>query len=276
MKTVIKLLILVLLVSFVDDSNAQFKIKAKDKFNEAQTSANNVSSDAMLYAITSLAALDTTGKDYTWLYYYYSNSLDTGIIVVTTFLGAAPGTLGATLPGSVVRLLINNFVDSDVALNTAENAGGRTFRQNHPDYSIFATVFKIPGFPDTTRPYWTVIYSDTSDTEIFFIDGITGQIVPIGISNISTEVPDDYCLYQNYPNPFNPSTKIKFDIPKSSYVKLTVFDMLGREVEVLVYGKVQPGSFEYHWSAAKYTSGVYFYRLQADGFIQVRKMLLIK
>jgi len=276
MKTVIKILIFVLIFSFVDDSNAQVRIKAKEKLKEAQTSANNVSPDAMLYAITSIATLDTAGKDLSGFYFYYSSSLDTGISVATFFIVVGPGIIGPTLPGSVVRLLTSNFVDSDVALNTAENAGGRTFRQNHPDYTIFATVFKIPGFPDTTRPYWTVIYSDTSDTEIYFIDGITGQIVPIGISNISTEIPDDYCLYQNYPNPFNPSTKIKFDIPKSSYVKLTVFDMLGREVEVLINEKVQPGSYEYYWDAYKYTSGVYFYRLQSDGFVQVRKMLLIK
>jgi hypothetical protein len=196
--------------------------------------------------------------------------------VTTTFFGALPGVVGITLPGSIVRLLTDNFVDSDVALLAAENAGGRVFRQTHPNYNIFATVFKVPGFPDTTRPYWTIIYRDSSATQMFIIDGITGQIVPIGITNISTEVPDDYCLYQNYPNPFNPSTKIKFDVPKSSFVKLTVFDMLGREVEVLVNEKIQPGSYEYYWNASKYTSGVYFYRLQTDDFVQVRKMLLIK
>lgn len=279
MKTVIKILVLVLLFSIVNDSYAQFKIKAKDKFNEAQASANAVSPDAMLYALTSTpltGTLDTTGKDLSWLYYYHSNILDTGIIVTTTFFGALQGVVGITLPGSLVRLLTNNFVDSDVALLAAENAGGRTFRQTHPNYKIFTTVFKVPGFPDTTRPYWTVIYSDSSDNEIFIIDGITGQIVPIGISNISNEVPDDYCLYQNYPNPFNPSTKIKFDIPRASQVRLAVFDMLGREVEVLVNEKIQTGIYEYYWDATKYTSGVYFYRLQTGDFVQVRKMLLIK
>lgn len=276
MKTTIKILVVVLFVSFVHDTNAQFKIKAKDKFTQAQTSANNVSPDAMLYAIISTAALDTTGKDLSWIYNYYSANLDTGIIVATLFSGALPGTLGPTLPGSLVRLLTNNFVDSDVALLAAENAGGRTFRQAHPNYNIFATIFKVPGMPDTTRPYWTVIYSDSSANRIFVIDGITGQIVPIGITNITTEVPDKFVLYQNYPNPFNPSTNIRFDIPKSSHVKLTVYDMVGREAVVLVNSELKPGSYEYQWDGSDLTSGVYFYRLQTEGFVQVRKMILIK
>ena len=276
MKTVIKILVIVLFVSYVHDTNAQFKIKAKDKFSEAQASANNVSSDAMLYAITSSLSLDTTGKDLSWLYYYYSANLDTGIIVITSFIGALPGTFGPTLPGSLVRLLTNNFVDSDVVLLAAENAGGRVFRQTHPNYSIFATVFKVPILPDTTRPYWTVIYSDSTDNVIFIIDGITGQIVPIGISNITTKVPDKYVLYQNYPNPFNPSTKIRFDIPKSSLVKLSVYDMIGREVAVLVNSEIKPGSYEYQWDGANVASGVYFYKLQTEGFVQVKKMILIK
>ena len=276
MKTVINILVIVLFISLVNDTNAQFKIKAKDKFTQAQTSANNVSSDAMLYAIISSTALDTTGKDITWIYNYYSANLDTGIIVITSFIGALPGILGPTLPGSLVRLLTNNFVDSDIALLAAENASGRLFRQNHPNYNILATIFKVPGMPDTTRPYWTVLYSDSSANKIFVIDGITGQIVPIGITNISTEVPDKFVLYQNYPNPFNPSTKIRFDIPKSSLVKLIVYDMIGREVAVLVNSEIKPGSYEYLWDGTNLTSGVYFYRLQAEGFVQVKKMILLK
>ncbi|MBL7128965.1 MAG: T9SS type A sorting domain-containing protein [Ignavibacteria bacterium] len=276
MKTVIKILVIVLFVSLINDVNAQFKIKAKDKFTQAQTSANNVSPDAMLYAIISTAALDTTGKDLSWIYNYYSANLDTGIIVITSFIGALPGTIGPTLPGSLVRLLTNNFVDSDVALTTAENAGGRLFRQAHPNYNIFATIFKVPGLPDTTRPYWTVLYSDSTDNEIFIIDGITGQIVPIGITNISSEVPDKYVLYQNYPNPFNPSTSIRFDISKMSNVKITVYDVLGRELTGLIEKDLNAGSYVVNWNAANYPSGVYFYKLETEDFFDVKRMVLIK
>jgi len=85
---------------------------------------------------------------------------------------------------------------------------------------------------------------------------------------------------QNYPNPFNPSTNINFAIPKSSYVKLTIFDILGREVATIVNEKLNAGTYNTNWSAeggaSKYSSGVYFYKLEAVDFIETKKMILIK
>ena len=83
-------------------------------------------------------------------------------------------------------------------------------------------------------------------------------------------------MYQNYPNPFNPSTKIKFDLPVSSAVKIVVFDVLGREVSTLVKGNMQPGSYEIDFNASDYPTGIYFYRIEANGFSSVKKMALIK
>jgi uncharacterized delta-60 repeat protein len=97
-----------------------------------------------------------------------------------------------------------------------------------------------------------------------------------GIQNISSEIPDNFSLSQNYPNPFNPSTKIKFDIPKSSFVKLAVYDMLGKKVSSLVYNELKAGTYEYTFDAAEYNSGVYFYKLETDGFVETKKMLYIK
>ncbi len=85
-----------------------------------------------------------------------------------------------------------------------------------------------------------------------------------------------YKLFQNYPNPFNPSTNIKYDLPKNSFVKLIVYDLLGREVATLVNEKLAPGSYSIDWNASQYPSGVYFYRLTADGFSETKKMVLIK
>ncbi|MCX7833363.1 MAG: T9SS type A sorting domain-containing protein, partial [Ignavibacteria bacterium] len=98
----------------------------------------------------------------------------------------------------------------------------------------------------------------------------------IGIKNISTEIPSRFELYQNYPNPFNPTTKIKFDLPKSDFITLKIYDALGREVETLVNKTLPSGSYEVEWNASKYSSGVYFYRLQADEFMDTKRMLLIK
>ena len=89
-------------------------------------------------------------------------------------------------------------------------------------------------------------------------------------------MPVDYYLYSNYPNPFNPSTKIKIDIPKASYVKLIVYDVLGREIKTLVNEKMNAGRYEVNWDGSNYPSGVYFYRMLAGDFIAIKKMVLLK
>jgi len=105
----------------------------------------------------------------------------------------------------------------------------------------------------------------------------------VGINSIKGKIPTDFYLYTNYPNPFNPSTKIKFDIPKSSYVKLIVYDVLGRELKTLINEKLNAGRYETHWDGSSYPSGVYFYRiaihsdkLMTGDFVDVKKMLLVK
>jgi Secretion system C-terminal sorting domain len=89
-------------------------------------------------------------------------------------------------------------------------------------------------------------------------------------------IPKVFSLYQNYPNPFNPATVIKFDIPKASYTKLTVYDVLGREVIRLVDKKMEAGSYEVTWDASSYASGTYIYKFEAGDYISVRKMIFVK
>lgn len=96
------------------------------------------------------------------------------------------------------------------------------------------------------------------------------------VHNISTQVPDAYKVYQNYPNPFNPTTTIKFDILKSSYVKLQVFDQTGRMVEELVDESLKPGSYSVNWDAKSRPSGIYYYRISTPEFTKTMKMSLVK
>jgi hypothetical protein len=97
-----------------------------------------------------------------------------------------------------------------------------------------------------------------------------------GIQRIGTEVPDKFLLYQNYPNPFNPVTNINFQIPNPAFVKLEVVDLLGREIETLIYEHLNPGVYKTEWNALNYSSGVYFYRMRAGDFADVKKMIVIK
>ncbi|MFQ3596745.1 MAG: T9SS type A sorting domain-containing protein [Chloroherpetonaceae bacterium] len=85
-----------------------------------------------------------------------------------------------------------------------------------------------------------------------------------------------FALAQNYPNPFNPSTRIAYQIPKTSEVQLKVYDVLGREVETLVSGVQQAGRYEVVFNASRLASGIYFYRLQAGGVSQTMRMVMVK
>jgi hypothetical protein len=83
-------------------------------------------------------------------------------------------------------------------------------------------------------------------------------------------------LIQNYPNPFNPVTNIKYQIGENSFVTLKIFDVLGREVAVLVNENLKAGQYQVDWNAGDYPSGVYFYRLSAGNYTEMRRMILIK
>ena len=103
----------------------------------------------------------------------------------------------------------------------------------------------------------------------------------IGIRKLETNIPDEYHLLQNYPNPFNPLTTIRFDISKATHTKIIVYDILGKEVATLVNEKLKAGEYEVDWpapsgSASDYPSGVYFYKLITDDFVDVKKMVLIR
>jgi hypothetical protein len=89
-------------------------------------------------------------------------------------------------------------------------------------------------------------------------------------------VPKEFALCQNHPNPFNPSTTIEYALPRGSYVVLKVFDMLGREVATAVDEREEAGYKSVHFDAGGLSSGVYFYRLQAGGFVQTKRLLLIR
>ncbi len=85
-----------------------------------------------------------------------------------------------------------------------------------------------------------------------------------------------YELAQNFPNPFNPNTSIKFTLPETGNVKLTVYNMLGQEIATLVNGVKEAGTHIINFNAEEFNSGIYIYRIESNGFNEVRKMTLIK
>ena len=109
-----------------------------------------------------------------------------------------------------------------------------------------------------------------------YMNGFNTTGVYTAISNGVATNPTEYALLQNYPNPFNPVTVINYQLPKTGNVKLSVYDALGQEVNILVNESQFAGNHQIEWNASAKPSGIYFYRLEAGSFVSVRKMILIK
>jgi hypothetical protein len=108
---------------------------------------------------------------------------------------------------------------------------------------------------------------------------ISLRVTPfVGVQEAQRPLPKAFALRQNYPNPFNPETNIAFDLPRSSFVSLKVFNIIGQEVATIVTGQLPAGTYSYRVGGEKFglTSGVYFYRLAAGDFVQTRKMILLR
>ena len=99
---------------------------------------------------------------------------------------------------------------------------------------------------------------------------------PLGVQPPTTGIPAQFVLAQNYPNPFNPSTTIQFGVPRQSHVTLTVYNLLGQEVAVLVNSDMTAGYHNVQFSGTRLSSGVYFYRIQAGSFVQTKKLVLLR
>jgi hypothetical protein len=104
-----------------------------------------------------------------------------------------------------------------------------------------------------------------------------GSDVVASVGPVRGVLPGQFNLDQNYPNPFNPATVIGFQLSKSSQVSLIVYNILGERVATLVEGVKAPGAYQVRFDASRFSSGVYFYRLTADGaLLETRKMMLLK
>ncbi len=121
-----------------------------------------------------------------------------------------------------------------------------------------------------TRSIRSVSRSGGSSGETIDFESVTVALLS------GKSLPEAFALRQNYPNPFNPITQVAFDLPKASHVKLTVYNVLGQEVDVLMDQRMEAGSHVAEWDAESFSTGVYFYRIAADNFSQTKKMLLLK
>lgn len=132
-------------------------------------------------------------------------------------------------------------------------------------YSFIDFVTKTHGWAHSTVQGGVHTTIGGDDTTIY-----------VGINQVNSEVPTEFKLHQNYPNPFNPTTSIKFKVRSLNLVRLSVYDISGKGVVVLVNEELQAGEYEYRFDGAGLSSGVYFYRLTAGEYVEAKRMMLIK
>lgn len=178
-----------------------------------------------------------------------------------------------------------NATTDGVVLNwtTASELNNHGFEvERSSDGNDFFTIAFIKGAGTTTEGR---NYSYTDDVnykggETFFyrlkqVD-LDGRIQYSSIVEVEFDVPKDFVLHQNYPNPFNPSTVIKYAVPKTSLVKINVYDLTGQEVASLVNEVKEAGTYELKFDARSLASGVYLYKMTADNFSSVKKLNVLK
>jgi len=135
---------------------------------------------------------------------------------------------------------------------------------------------------DTFNSRYFEVYTPDLDFEPFHTafqrmhDFFAGTVTSVSVAESDATMPENFVLQQNFPNPFNPSTTIRFTLDEKQQVQLTVFDLRGRQVAVLLDAETQPGEHTVVFDASGLASGIYFYRLQTEQFNQVRKALLMK
>jgi hypothetical protein len=236
-------------------------------------------------------------------------SSDLGAPWILAFSEGGQTTFNITHIGSTV------FASSKNGVYMSTNAGNNWIIKNNnlPTDFLSADITSINGNlyvcyrglgvykSSNSGDNWTLLNDNLSNTDAYCITAnndyvYTGTFVNLSschesgvfrisdltaIRSFNNEIPKSYILFQNYPNPFNPTTKIKFEIPsnvksETSNVKITIYDILGREVATLVNEDLKTGSYEVKWNASNFSSGIYNYKLVAGDFISVKKMVLIK
>jgi len=174
----------------------------------------------------------------------------------------------------------NNIVEAYLALSTD---GGLSFTNTplsdvpsptiQPNSDIrFGDYIGIDYYGGKIVPVWTDERTGGFNMECYtaVVDGT------VGVSHINNLVPDEFLLSQNYPNPFNPETKIAYSIPVKGHVSLKIYNSIGKEVASLVNRSQNSGNYEVRFDGASLNSGVYFYKIQVNDFVQTKKMILLK
>jgi photosystem II stability/assembly factor-like uncharacterized protein len=174
--------------------------------------------------------------------------------------------------GSEMYVGLGNSTNTNIGIYRSTNYGITWQEFNNGamlnTYTVRALEFRVSAFTVYAGAAHPTLTSGQGVFEYTFI------LNPV--NDPASEIPKHFHLYQNYPNPFNPVTKFEFTIPKSTFVKLSVFDITGKLVSEILNTQLNAGNYKIDFNAAHLSSGTYFYTLEADGFRDTKKMMIVK
>ena len=248
-------------------------------------------------AVSGLNVYKTTNGGTNWQAGILTGRSSVGVDMVNTLTGYIAGSEGNSISsvnrttdgGNSWQLIIDNFQSP---LNgicfTSENTGfiyggiSSSIPSLSTSYIGKTTNGGLNWYTQSSGSNWPVTDISFSNTNIGL--AIAFDVVSytnngggsIGIIQTSSNIPNAFSISQNYPNPFNPVTNIEFEISKTSDVNLTIYDVNGKELEVLVSSKLNAGTYKASWDASKYSSGIYLYTIKSENFQETKKMILIK
>ncbi|MDD5360986.1 MAG: T9SS type A sorting domain-containing protein [Ignavibacteria bacterium] len=212
--------------------------------------------------------------------YIYRNWSDAGDTIHTVNVNSNV-TVTANY-GIAFKLLLNSSIGNTFGGNLFyDSAVTFQFGTTGKIVSYNGLIYRFRGWTGSGNGSYTSADSTGNDTTVSIaihnvISETTRWQQIVGINNISSEIPDAFKLYQNYPNPFNPVTNINFDVAQAGKVRIAVYDILGKEIDVLANDILQAGRYRAVFSADKLASGIYFYRLEVTGFTDIKRMIVLK
>jgi hypothetical protein len=262
-------------------------------FSQSRTCAKQMLASADSLALTyaansqfvgvSASDVDTTGKAAAWTYTYASfDNAQPRYSQVYYFL-AQNGHVAfdhqvALAPG--ISVMTDRWMDSDSAFQIAQGLGGSKITTTYPSCTIAGSVGQPLAPPFAAE--WQINYECSGTVRWVRINATTGEYLNSGNFLTSVEnlhppsIPSKPELFRSFPNPFNPTCTITFALPNNAITSVTIIDISGRQVASLASGYLHAGIHSRRWNASGVASGIYFCRLQAEGFVQTKKLIVLK
>ena len=280
--------------------NGPYLVNEGQKLTVTLQGSDPNAGDVLTYSITAPVILPAgaqlTGNQFSWTPNFNQSSTTPYNF---TFKVTDQGGLSTSISGLVyvnnvdrVPIFTKELPDNVVATVNIPVPVNYTFQYAATDPDSDKVVFSLITGPDGSSVSPTGLFSwspTASQAEKSYTltvqasDGIlsvlsthiisAGKVV--GVQKIS-EIPTEYALCQNFPNPFNPTTSIRFAVPKESFIKLSVFNVLGQEIMNLVNKVYSPGNYQVSFDASKLNSGIYFYQIKSNDFVSSKKMMVLK